>query len=63
MSEFERLNFVQAVSALELIRQDILIRDKYNKVALNVGEFFWTSAVLRKLLPYYPDDAVINETA
>ncbi len=57
MAEFESLNFVQAGSALELIRQDIVLRDRYNKVAPSLGEFFWTSAVLRKLLPYYITDA------
>ncbi len=51
------MNFPQAGCALELIRQGILIRDKYNRVAPSVGKFFWASAILRKLLPYYPEDA------
>ncbi len=33
------------------------MRDRYNKVAPSLGEFFWTSAVLRKLLPYHTTDA------
>ncbi len=57
MSEFQRLEFTQAGSALELIRKGIVLRDKYNRVAPNVGEFFWTSTILRKLLPFYPDDS------
>ncbi len=57
MSDFQRLDLPQAGSALELIRKGIILRDKYNRVAPNVGEFFWTSTILRKLLPYYPDDS------
>ncbi len=57
MSDFQKLDFPQAGSALELIRKGIIFRDRYNRVAPNVGEFFWTSTILRKLLPYYPDDS------
>ncbi len=57
MSDFHKLDLPQAGSALELIRKGIILRDKYNRVAPTVGEFFWTSTVLRKLLPYYPEDS------
>ncbi len=57
MTKLESLNFIQAGLALELIRQRIILKDRFNKVAPNLGEFFWTSSILKKLLPFYPHDA------
>ncbi len=53
LTQFERLSFRSAGSALGLIRQSILIRDKYNSIIPDLPEKYWVESVLRKLLPYY----------
>ncbi len=53
MAQLETLSFHSVGSAQELIRQGILIRDKYNAINPDLPEKFWTDAILRKLLPYY----------
>ncbi len=54
ITQIERLTFAEAGSAIALIEQGITIRDKHRLVSNKLlDEFYWASAILRKLLPFY----------
>ncbi len=51
VTQIERLTFAEVGSAIALIEQGIMIRDKYKTVSNKLSEFYWSSAILRKPLP------------
>ncbi len=53
VTEIERLTFTDAGSAIALIERGIMIRDKHLALSGTLTEPYWSSAILRKLLPYY----------
>ncbi len=53
ITEIERLTFTDAGSAIALIEKGIMIRDKHLAVSGTLTEPYWSSAILRKLIPYY----------
>ncbi len=58
ITRIERLTFAEAGSAIALIEQGIMIRDKHRLISNKLlEEFYWASAILRKLLPFYQLEA------
>ncbi len=57
VTEIERLTFSEAGSAMALIKKGIMIRDKHLALSGTLTEPYWSSAILRKLLPYYQLEA------
>ncbi len=57
VTEIERLTFTDAGSAIALIEKGIMIRDKHLALSGTLTELYWSSAILRKLLPYYQFEA------
>ncbi len=53
VTEIERLTFTDAGSAIALIEKGIMIRDKHLALSGTLTEPYWSSAILRKLIPYY----------
>ncbi len=53
VTEIERLTFTDAGSAIALIERGIMIRDKHLAISGTLTEPYWSSAILRKLIPYY----------
>ncbi len=53
VSQIEWLTFAEAGSTIALKEQGIMIRDKHKMISNKLTEFYWSLAILRKLLPFY----------
>ncbi len=58
VTQLEWLTFAETGSAIALIEQGITIRDKHKLISNKLSdEFYWSPAILRKLLPFYQLEA------